>query len=354
MARLTVIGGGIIGLACAWRLTQAGHRVTVLDAAPGVREASWAAAGMLAPHHEYDPILTVGSDGAQAQALWKLGCDSLERWPAFAADLGGTEALDFHQEGGLVPLLPEDTPAVLARAEGLARAGVSVEDLSGSALAVLAPGLAVTRALRLPAAQVDPRRTTAALIAALGPAVHYGERAVGLEGTTVITSRERRLSADAVVLASGAWTPDLATLAGLDLPGEPVKGQMLRFALENGALKAFVHCHQAYLVPRAGAGLIVGSTMRWSGFDRTESAEDIAHLTASARRLLPGLASHPLEHWTGLRPRLTRGLPLVDQVRPGLIVATGHFRNGILLTPLTADLVVDLVAGRLVPSAVRA
>ncbi len=351
--RVTVVGGGIIGLACAWRLARDGHAVTVVDGAPGVREASWAAAGMLAPHHEYDPALTIGSDAAQAEALWHLGRASLERWPAFAVALGGPAAVDFRQVGGLVPVLAEDAPVVEARVAALARCGIAVEDLRGPALAALAPGLAVERAFRLPAAQVDPRRTTTALGAALGPAVCYGERAVAIDGTRVVTDR-RQLEADLVVLASGAWTPDLAALAGLDLPGEPVKGQMLRFELPEGVLGAFVHCHQAYLVPRAGAGLIVGSTMRWSGFDKTEEAEDIALLTASARRLLPDLAHAPVEHWTGLRPRLQRGLPLVDQVRPGLIVATGHFRNGILLTPLTADLVADLAAGRPVPSAVRA
>lgn len=354
MARITVVGGGIIGLACAWRLTQARHQVTVLEAAPTVREASWAAAGMLAPHHEYDPALTVGSDAVQAEALWHLGCASMERWTTFAHDLGGAERVDFRAAGGLIPLLPEDAEAVVARAGRLSKAGVQVDTLAGDRLRAVAPGLAVEKALCLPAAQADPRRTTSELMARLGSAVHVGERAVTITGTTVVTDYGRTLEADLVVLASGAWSPDLAALTGLHLPGDPVKGQMLRFDLPEGALRSFVHCHQAYLVPRAGAGLIVGSTMRWSGFDKTESTEDIALLTENARRLLPDLPAEPQEHWTGLRPRLARGLPLIDQVRPGLIVATGHFRNGILLTPLTAEVVVGLVEGRPAPVSVRA
>lgn len=330
MTRIAVVGGGVIGLACAWRLAGSGLRVTLYDAAPEAREASWAAAGMLAPHHEADV----------PDPVWRLGVASLARWEAFARELGGPEAIDLRTEGGLLPRVdPADDAEIAAKRRFLAQVGVPFEDLDRARLARLEPRLAACDgALRIPAAQVNPRRVTTALraaCAARGVDLRYGtaiERFAGL--------------ADIVVLASGAWTPALARLAGLDLDGEPVKGQLLRFAAPDGLLRSFVHCHHAYLVPRAGEGLVVGSTMVWSGFDKGEDQEAIERLAANARRLLPALGDAPIvETWTGLRPRLRSGLPVLQRVRPDLVIATGHFRNGILLTPITADAVHELVTG---------
>ncbi len=326
--RIAVVGGGVIGLACAWRLATHGAQVVLYDGAPEAHEASWAAAGMLAPHHEAE----------HADALWRLGVASLGRWPGFAGELRAP--LDFHQTGGLIAALGADDAAALSAKEVFAaQLGIATTRFDRAALTREEPYLTgCTEALLLPGAQVNPRLLTATLRTActqVGVDLRYGTAITRLDGL-----------ADQVVLASGAWTPALAGLAGIALTGQPVKGQLLRFAVPDGLLRHFIHCHHAYVVPRAGAGLVVGSTMVWSGFDKTEDAAAIARLADSARQLLPVLRDAPIvETWTGLRPRLHSGLPVLARVRPDLVLATGHFRNGILLTPITAAAVVELCGG---------
>ena len=155
MMQVAVVGGGIIGLACAWRLAQRGCRVTLYDAASEAREASWAAAGMLAPHHEWN----------EDTPLWRLGRASLDRWQDFADGLGGATALDLHLDGGLLPALTvEDEPAFAAKSAFLTAHKVPFERLDAAQLTRAEPALAACRgALRLPAGQVDPRRATTAL-----------------------------------------------------------------------------------------------------------------------------------------------------------------------------------------------
>ena len=329
--RIAVVGGGVIGLSVAWRLAQAGARVTLFDSAPEAREASWAAAGMLAPHHE----------ASAADPVWRLGVASLARWQAFAEELGGAAAIDLRMDGGLLPLIdPGDDAELAAKRAFLTQQGVPWKDLDRAEVARCEPALAgCQEALLIPAGQVNPRRLTAALrnaCARHGVDLRYG----------CVIDRLPPDDAELTVLAAGAWTPALARLAAIDLVGEPVKGQLLRFAAPDGLLKRFVHCHHAYLVPRAGEGVVVGSTMVWSGFDKTEDSTAIECLADSARQLLPALRDAPVvETWTGLRPRLRSGLPLLQRVRDDLVIATGHFRNGILLTPITADAVRELCLG---------
>ena len=339
--RIAVVGGGVIGLACAWRLAEDGHAVQLFDGAPEAREASWAAAGMLAPHHE----------ATAADAVWRLGCASLARWRDFANRLGTN--IDLHLEGGLLPLMTDADAEMLAQKRAFTDSqGIATQWLSRSELAAHEPQLSAHGALLVPGGHVDPRRLTAALrqgCAQRGVDLRYGTAVSELcpggvrTGTGTGTGIE---ACDLTVLANGAWTPALAQLAGISVGGEPVKGQLLRFAVADGLLRHFVHCHHAYLVPRAGAGLVVGSTMVWSGFDKSEDAAAIAHLAANARRLLPQLADAAIvETWTGLRPRVGAGVPVVQRLRDDLIIATGHFRNGILLTPITAEAVAELAGG---------
>lgn len=343
MQRITVVGGGIIGLACAWRLALAGARVVLLDAATGAREASWAAAGMLAPHHER--LL-----GMMRPESWRLGCHSLALWPDFAAGLGGAEVVDLDCSGGLLPLLP-DEPSDDAALTLLTAEGVAVERLDGHAVRRIEPALTgdLAGAWLLPGGRVDPRRTLLALqgaCSAAGVDLRYACPVTGLDGSRLRMGGGSWLEADAILLASGAWTPALAGLAGRDLAGDPVKGQMLRLQAPDGICRCFLHHTTAYVVPRRGVGMVVGATMAETGFDRSQDDDAIGRLAAGARRLLPDLAHAPvLEAWTGLRPRLRSGLPCIGWLRPGLLVATGHFRNGILLAPATAELVVQLLLG---------
>lgn len=345
--RVAVVGGGLIGLATAWELARAGVEVALFDAAPEAREASWAAAGMLAPHHEYD------ADGP----LWRLGVASLERYPAFLAALGAdAAAVDYRDAGGLLPALDAaGCEALAAKRAFLDRAGVACTVLAGAALRAREPGLAagIREALEIPAGQIDPRRLTAMLrarCAALGVGLGYRRAIAGIDGDAVRLADGDRVRCDHVVLASGAWTPALAAACGVELPGEPVKGQLLRFQTPDGLLGRFVHHHLAYLVPRSGGGVVVGATMVDAGFDRADDPAAIAALAAGARRLLPALAEAPIvETWTGLRPRLQHGRPVIATVRAGLTIATGHYRNGILLTPVSAAAVAALVLGRVPP-----
>ena len=326
--RIAVVGGGIIGLACAWRLASHGISVVVYDSAPEAQEASWAAAGMLAPHHEAD----------RADALWRLGVASLSRWADFAADLSAP--VDFHQHGGLIAAIDETDATLLSAKQAFATAhGLASIRYTRQSLLHEEPHLSgCHEALLLPGAQVNPRHVTAALRQACV------DKGVDLRYGSAITSLDDL--ADIVVLASGAWTPALAALAQVQVHGEPVKGQMLRFNAPDGLLRHFIHCQHAYVVPRAGAGIVVGSTMVWSGFDKSEDAGAIARLAENARHLLPALRDAAIaETWTGLRPRLSSGMPVIAQVRKNLVIATGHFRNGILLTPITADAVVELCGG---------
>ncbi len=338
---VVVIGGGIIGLSCAWRLAQRGCTVTLLDAAAESREASWAAAGMLAPHHEADA----------PGPLWALGQASLERWPRFVADLVADPMLvDFRQVGGWLPWLEnEDTAAVVAKEAFLTAAGVAVRRLGRREIGAAEPAFcnACAGALLLPAGQVIPRLVVSALQAAcrrLGVHLRFGARVARVDGPTVHLGDGAAVSGEVVVLASGAWTPELARHSGVDLSGEPVKGQMLRLGADDRLLRHFVHSNHGYLVPRLGCGIVVGSTMVSDGFDRRDDPQAIARLAASAGVLVPALARAPIiETWTGLRPRLHGGLPVIDRVSPTLVLATGHFRNGILLTPITAEAVAAIV-----------
>ncbi|MDA3963874.1 MAG: glycine oxidase ThiO [Planctomycetota bacterium] len=341
--RIAVVGGGIIGLACAWRLARDGHRVYVFDGAHEAREASWAAAGMLAPHNEAE----------EPGPLHVLGTESLERWPAFLSALDVDHGLvDFREHGSLIPIIDEiDEREVLRKQDYLSIAGIENHLLSRAEVLDQERSLttAVKGALWLPAAQVNPRAVTQVLrerCAEAGVSLRYGIAVAGIAGGVVRPRFGSEVQVDRVVLASGAWTPHLATLVGLDLPGEPVKGQMALLGGADHLLKHFVHCRHAYCVPRAGSGVVIGSTMVRSGFDRSDDPDAVDDLVAGARRLFPALKRHELsESWTGLRPRLRGGLPMVAAI-DGVIVATGHFRNGVLLTPITAELVADIVAER--------
>ena len=345
--RVAVVGGGVIGLSCAWRLAQAGLAVTVFDAASEAREASWAAAGMLAPHHEAE----------SCDDRWRMGVASLLRWSTVAEELGGCQALDLQLGDGLLPLLqPSERPAAAAHMAALAAAGTPVTWLSRQELLQLEPGFgpAVEGAWLLPGGHVDPRRLVARLRRAgevLG-VVHAPPAAVTSIRPGRVTTATGEHSFMSVVVAAGAWTPALARTCGLVLAGEPVKGQLLRLQARVGLLGRFVHCPHAYLVPRQDGSVVVGATAVMSGFDKAEDRQAIELLAATARAILPSLRDAPItETWTGLRPRLAGGRPVIGPAAPGLVLATGHYRNGVLLAPITADAVTAWVVGTPPPEA---
>jgi glycine oxidase len=358
---LLVLGAGVIGLSCAWRAAQQGLRVTVLDPAPS-SGASWVAGGMLAPVTEAWP---------GEEDLLALGVESVGLWPAFAAELtrAAGRPAGLRTDGTIVAATGSGDRAELDTvAAHLARLGRPVERLTGRELRRLEPGLGpeVRGGLSVPDdLAVDNRVLLEALRAAGERAgvtfVATGATAVLDDGTRVVGVRctdgaER--SARTVLVAAGAHSAGLhPALHGLV---RPVKGEILRLALRPGAfplpqrtVRALVDGRPVYLVPRAD-GLVLGATQTEVGFDTTVTVGGIRDLLRDAERILPGIAEYALvETAAGLRPGSPDNLPLIGALGPeGLLVATGHHRNGMLLAPVTAAAVAAVLRGDPVPGAV--
>jgi glycine oxidase len=363
-AELLVLGAGVIGLSCAWRAAQDGHRVAVLDPAPA-SGASWVAGGMLAPVTEAWP---------GEEELLALGVESVSRWPAFAAELtdAAGRPAGLRTDGTVVAATGAGDRAELdAVAAHLARLGRPVDRLNGRELRRLEPGLGpdVRGGLAVPGDHsVDNRVLLAALRAACERAdvtiTRRGVDTVLDDGTRVVAVRATdgaEIAAATVLICAGAYSAGLhPALHGLV---RPVKGEILRLATRPGAfppprrtVRALVDGRPLYLVPRDEGGLVLGATQTEVGFDTTVTVGGVRDLLRDAERILPGIAEYALvESAAGLRPGSPDNLPLIGALGPdGLLVATGHHRNGILLAPVTADAVAALLRGDPVPEAVRA
>jgi glycine oxidase len=364
--RVVVVGAGAVGLAVAWRLAAADMTVTVCDPAPA-QGSSRAAAGMLAP---------VTEATALEAPLVRLGLASLRQWEAFAAavakdaDLEGPPALGLRTEGTLQVAFDEDDRRQLSElAQVHQTLGLDSRELTGRQCRGVAPNLSprVRAGLSVPGDwQVDPRLLLSALMAAL---VNRGgylrqaavRRVVQDSPPAPVSGVElaggERLEAEAVVLAAGATLCPPALPAGLSLPVRPVKGEILRLRDEPGdpavpmTIRASVQGQPVYLVPRHGGELVVGATMQEAGHDRTVRAGAVLELLRAAVELVPVVGELELvEASAGLRPATPDNGPLLGPTPvPGLHVASGHFRNGILLAPLTAEALLASVRGEQMP-----
>ncbi|MDQ4020828.1 MAG: glycine oxidase ThiO, partial [Actinomycetota bacterium] len=337
---VAVVGGGVIGLSCAWRAASAGFAVTLHDPAPG-SGASHVAGGMLAPVTEALP--------AEHEAL-ALGAASLRRWPEFAAELATAGADPGLQTQGTfaVALDPGDRAELDRLAERLSGMGRQVEVLSGRQVRRAEPSLGpqVRRALSVPDdLSVDNRALLNALLVAC--------RSAGVE---FHSQRCAALPvADVVVLAAGAHSAGLHPALAPVI--RPVKGEILRLRSRPGTLpppsrtvRAIVSGRHSYLVPRNGGWLVLGATQREVGFDTEVTAGAVRELLADAERVLPAIAEYTLQETAaGLRPGSPDNLPVIGELEPGVLAATGHHRNGLLLAPLTADAVLALLRGEAVP-----
>jgi glycine oxidase len=357
-----VIGGGIIGLGVAWRAAQRGLAVTVVDPAPG-GGAARVAAGMLAPVTE----LQYGEE-----PLLRLGMASNERYAAFAAELTDATGLDtgYRRTGTLAVALDSDDRAELRELHAFhERLGLTSHWLTGRECRRLEPMLApgVRGGLHVTDDhQVDGRRLAAALVEACrrAGAVLYRASAAELlvdggRATGVRLDDGAVLTAGQVVLAAGSYSHLLNGLPPGVLPAiRPVKGQVLRlhvppayrpFLARN--VRAVVRGQHIYLVPRADGELVVGATTEEQGHDTTVTAGGVYELLRDAHELVPGITELPLvETGAGLRPGSPDNAPLLGPTAlPGLVAATGHHRNGVLLTPVTADLVAAYLATGGVP-----
>lgn len=348
--RVVVVGGGIVGLACADELLRAGHDVRVCDPAPG-SGATYAAAGMLAPG---------GEAWFGEEALLRLGMDSLARWPAFAASLEERSGrdLDLRSAGTLLVAGDRDDLAEVHRACRLLNAsGVRVEELDRRTLRAAEPALSgrvVGGALLPDDRHVNPRRVTDALLAVLGDRVVRARATPESDGVDLDDGSHLR--ADVVVLATGATgIPHV----------RPVRGEVVRVRCRQApvrVLRARVHGERVYVVPRAHGELLIGATEEEhpaGDGDPLPTLGGVVRLLETARALVPGLAiAELLEVVARDRPGSPDNGPLLGPVAsPGparLLLAGGHHRGGVLLAPITAATVRAHIDGLRVPPAAQA
>jgi glycine oxidase len=351
--RVVVVGGGVIGLAAAYRLAASGASVRLIDAS-GTRGASWAAAGMLAPISE----AVFGEE-----ALTRLNLSAVAEFTRFAGELAARtgRSVGVRGEGTLALALTADDRVALDRLGRFRDSlGLATRTLTGSQARRLEPFL--TRDVRggMLAADdlsVDNRRYAEALIEACEQSgvARTSASVTGLVRTAGEVSGVevdgQELPADLVVIAAGAASSEL-----LDLPLRPVKGQILRLRVPERltgtdpvlrhTVRGLVHGDEIYLVPRAGGEIVVGATSEQQGFDITVTAGGIYQLLRSAYELLPVSSEFTfVEARAGIRPGTPDNGPLVGLYEPGLVVACGHYRNGILLSALTAEAVLRVAAG---------
>lgn len=352
-----VVGGGVIGLAIAWRSARRGVRVAVVDSAPG-GGASAVAAGMLAP---------VGEVRYGEESHLRVNLESAASYPSFVAELEDETGHDvaYRTCGMLAVALDAGDRAVLGDLGGFQRSlGLDVEALTGRECRRLEPLLSPSVQGGLLVAgdhQVDPRRLASALLAA---AERAGAAVVRHSVASLVTSGEAVagvrldgggvMEADTVVLAAGCHSGDIAGVPDeVRLPVRPVKGQVVRLQVPpayrpflSRSVRGVVRGSSVYLVPRENGELVVGATQEEQGFDTKVTAGGVYELLRDAHSLVPAVTELELvETSAGLRPGAPDNAPIVGPTAfPGLVAATGHYRNGVLLTPVTADAVATVLA----------
>jgi glycine oxidase len=346
----SVVGAGLIGLATAFELAQAGARVRVYDRAEPARAASWAGAGMLAPHTE-----NIEDDVLRAQCI-----ESLAMYPAFVERVTAASGVDARLRlDGIVTAFFDEPHAqeAMRRADALRATGIACEFLGRDATLLAEPflGKHVLGALVVShEGYVDNRRLGRALVAAcesVGVTIASGVRdlAVECDDRRVLGVRTDRGFAPAshVIVAAGSLSALVPGIPVRNLPKvTPVKGQMLALGVPDGFVRHTTWIPGAYLVPREDGRLLVGATVEHVGFDERVTAHGIRQLLDAALSAAPSLSDFAVtETWAGLRPGTEDGRPVVGESDiKGLVYATGHYRNGILLTPWTARAVTQLVA----------
>jgi glycine oxidase len=357
-----VIGAGASGLGIAWRLAAAGCPVTAFERGAAGRGASWAAAGMLAAGLEAEP---------GEERLLALNLEGQRLWPAFRTELEAVSGIEvgYRDEGTLAVALTRDDVERLRFAFDFQRAGgIQLDWLSVVEARRLEPHLrpGVAAAVLSPNDhQVDSRRLVLALkqaFLAAGGALHeHAEvRALDIEAGRARGAivGDERCAADVVVLAGGAWSAGLEGLPpAVRPPVRPVKGQMLALRMDPAQplLRHVLWAPKGYLVPKPDGRLIVGGTVEERGFDPDLTAGGVLALLEAAWRALPTIEELPIDElWTGFRPTSRDDAPILGPTSvEGLFVATGHHRNGILLTPLTALAVSEAVLSGRVPDLIR-
>ena len=344
--RVLVVGGGVAGLMSAWILQKSGCRTTLLDRQHTGGEASWAGGGILSPLYPWRHAPAINALSRLSIAQFPILCDELARNSGVDPELHRTGML-------MLNTTDADAAAAWASAEG-----VKLESVTPARMARLCPpmGKGFDNGLWMPeVGNVRNPRLLHALRGALlatGGIIHEDSEVTELRsggGAPSVLTRDGRLhEADHVVICAGAWSRRL--LEGhLNLPVEPVKGQMLLYRAPSGWLTSMLMHEGKYLIPRRDGLVLCRSTVEHTGFDKSvsESARDT--LQEAAHRLCPALASQPLvQQWAGLRPASPEGIPWIGPLpgMQGVWVNTGHFRNGLVMAPASAMLLRDLLLGR--------
>ncbi|HWT88569.1 MAG TPA: glycine oxidase ThiO [Candidatus Angelobacter sp.] len=340
---VAIAGGGLIGASIAFELARAGLRVGLFDKQEPGKEASWASAGILSPAPESPAMITLVS----------LGKASMDLYPEFVASVEEIAGLDVgYRAKGTVEVLTsqqarEEMSTVIALHHGL---GLRAEPLSPDDARELEPDLRddlEAAVLRPAEASVDNRLLTRALIVAArksGVEIHAGAGAESLwiegEACKGLIAAGERISAKHIVVAAGCFS---AQIHGAEkyAPVRPAKGQMISLVCPDVKIERVLWGDEIYLVPRNDGRILAGATVEYKGFDKTVTAGGQRKLLSAAIELVPALEGARVdETWAGLRPDSPDHLPILGPTDLlGLVIATGHFRSGVLLTPITAKLV---------------
>jgi glycine oxidase len=340
---VAIAGGGVIGGAIALELARAGLRVAVFDRQQPGQEASWASAGILSPAPENPGVVS----------MVPLGKASMSLYPEFVAqveEISGA-SVGFRPKGTLEALFSHDTKAelstIIALHHGL---GLKAEPLRAEDARELEPSLSEgveAAVLRPEEASVDNRAMTSAILGAAkrsGAEIFAGNgaKAIWREGNRCagLVLQNEKVEANSTIIAAGCFSSTIEGLAPY-APVRPAKGQMAALRADELKIERVLWSERIYLVPRNDGRILAGATVEHAGFDKRVTAGGMDKILSAAIDLAPGLANARIEEtWAGLRPDSPDHLPILGPTDlDGLLMATGHFRSGILLTPITARLI---------------
>jgi glycine oxidase len=347
---VAIIGGGVIGCSIAWRLAQRGVRAVIIERNQPGLEASWAAGGMLAPFAEAD----------SADGFFHLAVESRSLYPSLVAELESLTGIDieYRSDGTLfLALNDEDEKELAERFEWQRNAGLRIDRLDAGSVHDLEPLVTdkVRWALRFPD---DHQLNNRQLLKALSAAARSAGTTVleNTEVTSLIIERNRvtrvatnagEIQVGAVVVAAGCWTSLIKGSRYLsEIAIKPVRGQMLAFAAPSPSLRMVIYSRRGYLIPRAAGFMIAGSTAEDAGFEKALTAGGVEQIIRNAVEIMPSVGKLAIvESWSGLRPGTPDDWPVIgsDPETQGLFFATGHYRNGILLAPVTAEILTELI-----------
>ncbi|WP_026674726.1 glycine oxidase ThiO [Alkalihalobacterium bogoriense] len=348
--RVVILGGGIIGLASAFECQRRGHEVTIVEKVKCGGQATGAAAGMLAPYSE------IGED---PDDFFRLCLESLHLYPQWQKDIKDISKVNFEytNSGSLHCVYHEaDLLALESRQQWQGEFGADATILSGDELFRLEPELSkeIIAAMYYPEEShvyaPDYAKSLEVACRNLGVNIYDELEEVSItswqEEIEVKAKDGRTFTGDRLVISSGAWSKELEDTFDISIPVYPIRGQICAYPLPVGKVKHIIYTSQGYLVPKGNGTIVNGASEDIAGFQTSVTDKGIARLTNWNKHVLPFLEQEtPFHTWAGLRPATQDGYPLLGQLShaPHIIFATGHYRNGILLSPVTGHIVADIL-----------